>query len=150
LSLTDWFTPFDQATMNTSNADLGAGGAAILADLPSAPVQHLMIGGGKSGSGSAGELYVLNRDAMGHLEGAGTPIVQKFPVLRSVFATPAFWNSTRFIAGASGTLQAYALNTTTGLFNPTPISQSAALYSGKGATPPVSSHGCAHGIAWAP
>ena len=149
LALVDWFTPSDQAILNTSNADLGAGGAAVLADLPSAPVKHILIGGGKSGSGSAGELYVLNRDAMGHLEGAGTPIVQKFPVLRSVFATPAFWNSTLFIAGANGALQAYALNTTTGLFNPTPISQSAALYAGKGATPSVSSHGSSHGIVWA-
>src|SRR6202035_4624438 len=149
LSLTDWFTLFDQATMNTSDADLGAGGAAILADLPSAPVQHLMIGGGKSGSGSAGELYVLNRDAMGHLEGAGTPIVQKFPVLRAVFATPAFWNNTLFIAGAGGALHAYALNPTTGLFNSAPTSQSATVYPGKGATPSVSSNKGSHGIVWA-
>ena len=149
LSLTDWFTPFDQATMNTSNADLGAGGAAILADLPSAPVQHLMIGGGKSGSGSAGELYVLNRDAMGHLEGAGTPIVQKFPVLRAVFATPAFWNNTLFVAGAGGALHGYALNPNTGLFNPAPTSQSATVYPGKGATPSVSSNKGSHGIVWA-
>jgi uncharacterized protein YjdB len=149
LSLTDWFTPFDQATMNTSNADLGAGGAAVLADLPSAPVQHLMIGGGKSGSGSAGELYVLNRDALGHLEGAGTPIVQKFPVLRAVFATPAFWNNTLYIAGANGALQGYALNSTTGLFNPSPTSQSAGVFGGKGATPSISANGGSHGIVWA-
>jgi hypothetical protein len=149
LSLTDWFTPFDQATMNTSNADLGAGGAAVLADLPSAPVPHILIGGGKSGSGSAGELYVLNRDAMGHLEGAGTPIVQKFPVLRAIFATPAFWSNSLYIAGASGALQAYALNATTGLFNPSPTSQSASVFAGKGATPSISANGGSHGIAWA-
>jgi hypothetical protein len=149
LSSTDWFTPFDQATLNTSNADLGSGGAAILADLPSAPIKHILIGGGKSGSGSAGELYVLNRDAMGHLEGAGTPIVQKFPVLRAVFATPAFWNSTLFLAGANGNLQAYTLNTSTGLFNTTPTSRSATTYPGKGATPSVSARGNSHGIVWA-
>jgi len=149
LSLTDWFTPYDQAVMDTSNSDLGSGGAAILADLPSAPVKHILIGGGKTGSGSAGELYVLNRDAMGHLENTGTPIVQKFPVLRSVFATPAFWHSTLFIAGAGGNLQAYALNITTGLFNTTPTSRSATTYPGKGATPSVSSHSNSHGIVWA-
>jgi hypothetical protein len=149
LSATDWFAPFDQANLNTSNLDLGAGGAAILADLPSAPVKHILIGGGKSGSGSAGELYVLNRDAMGHLENAGTPIVQKFSALHSVFATPAFWNSTLFIAGANGNLQAYALNTTTGLFNPTPTSQSTGRFTGKGATPSVSSNSLSHGIVWA-
>jgi hypothetical protein len=149
LALTDWFTPFDQATMNASNLDLGAGGAAVLADLPSAPVKHVLIGGGKTGSGSAGELYVLNRDAMGHLEGASTPIVQKFPVFRAIFATPAFWNNTLFVAGAGGALQAYALDTTSGLFNPNPTSQSATTYGGKGATPSASSNSNSHGIVWA-
>ena len=149
LALTDWFTPSDQAILDANNADLGAGGAAVLADLPSAPVKHILIGGGKSGGGYAGELYVLNRDALGQLEGAGTPIVQKFPVTRSIFATPAFWNSTLFIAGAGGNLQAYSLNTTTGLFNTTPTSRSTTAYPGKGATPSVSANGASHGIAWA-
>src|SRR4029077_7535788 len=85
LSLQDWFTPFDEAILNSSNADLGSGGAAVIADLPSAPIKHLLSGGGKSGSGNAGEIYVLNRDNMGHLENTGPAIVQKFPLLRHIF-----------------------------------------------------------------
>jgi hypothetical protein len=149
LALQDWFTPFDQAIMDSSNADLGSGGAAVLADLPSAPVKHLLIGGGKVGSGNAGEIYVLNRDAMGHLENTGTPIVQKFPLTRHIYATPAFWNNNLFIAGANGTLQAFALDPATGLFNPTPVSHSSGLFPEKGATASVSSHGSSHGIVWA-
>jgi hypothetical protein len=149
LVLQDWFTPFDEATMNSSNGDLGAGGAAVLADLPSAPVKHLLIGGGKIGSGNEGEIYVLNRDAMGHLENTGTPIVQKFPLGRYIFATPVFWNNTLFIAGLNGPLVAFALNPTTGLFNPNPTSSSSALFPGKGATPSVSGDGNSHGIVWA-
>ena len=147
LVLQDWFTPFDQAILGSD--DLGSGGAAVLADLPSAPVKHLLIGGGKVGSGNAGEIYVLNRDAMGHLENTGTPIVQKFPLLRHIFATPAFWNNTLFIAGLNGPLQAFALNPTSGLFNPTPTSTSSALFPGFGATPSVSANGNSQGIAWA-
>jgi hypothetical protein len=136
--------------MESGNGDLGAGGAAVLADLPNAPVKHLLIGGGKIGSGQAGELYVMNRDAMGHLEGAGgPPLVQKFPVTRHIFATPAFWNNTLYIAGKAGPLNAYALNPTTGLFNPTPVSNSAVLFNGRGATPSVSSNGNSHAIVWA-
>jgi hypothetical protein len=149
LVLQDWFAPSDQAILNSTNADLGAGGAAVLADLPSAPVKHLLIGGGKLGSGQNGELYVLNRDAMGHLEGTGPALVQKFPVMRSLYATPAFWNYTLYIAGVNGPVNAYTLNPNTGLFNPSPASQSSALFPGRGATASVSSDGNSHGIVWA-
>jgi hypothetical protein len=149
LNMQDWFTPYDQAVLNSSNADLGSGGAAVIADLPSAPFKHLLIGGGKSGSGNAGEIYVLNRDNMGHLENTGTAIVQKFPLLRHIFATPAFWNNTLFIAGMNGSLEAFALNPSTAQFNPNPISQSNAVFNGKGATPSISSDGKAQAIAWA-
>jgi hypothetical protein len=150
LVVQDWFTPQDQALMESGNGDLGAGGAAVLADLPNAPIKHLLIGGGKIGSGQAGELYVMNRDAMGHLEGAGgPPLVQKFPVLRHIFATPAFWSNTLYIAGKAGPLNAYALNPSTALFDPNPVSHSAILFNGRGATPSVSSNGNSHGIVWA-
>jgi len=150
LVVQDWFTPQDEALMESGNGDLGAGGAAVLADLPNAPVQHLLIGGGKIGSGQAGELYVMNRDAMGHLEGAGgPPLVQKFPVTRHIYATPAFWNNTLYIAGKDGPVNAYSLSPTTGLFNPTPVSHSVVLFGGRGATPSISSNGSSHGIVWA-
>ena len=150
LTLQDWFTPSDQALMDSANGDLGSGGAAVLADLPSAPVKHLLIGGGKFGSSQEGELYVINRDAMGHLEGSGGPaLVQKFPVTRSLYATPAFWNNTLFIAGQNGPVNAYALNPATGLFNPIPRSHSSGLFPERGTTPSVSSNGNSHGIVWA-
>jgi len=149
LVLQDWFTPADEAVLDSSNLDLGAGGAAVLTDLPSAPVKHLLIGGGKAGSGNLGEIYVVNRDAMGHLEGSGSPLVQNFPLTHSIYATPAFWNDTLFIAGQNGPLEAYALNPATGLFNPTPVSHSSAIFSGMGATASVSSNGTSQGIVWA-
>jgi hypothetical protein len=149
LALQDWFTPSDQAIMDSGNGDLGAGGAAVLADLPSAPVKHVLIGGGKIGSGQLGELYLINRDAMGHLEGSGPALVQKFPVTRSLYATPAFWNNTLYIAGENGPVNAYALNPATGLFNPIPVSHSTALFPERGTTPSVSSNGNSHGIVWA-
>jgi hypothetical protein len=86
---------------------------------------------------------------MGHLEGTGPALVQKFPVMRSLYATPAFWNNTLYIAGANGPMNAYALNPSTGLFNPAPTSHSSALFPERGATASVSSHGNSHGIVWA-
>jgi len=92
---------------------------------------------------------VLNRDAMGHLEGTGAPLIQKFPINRSIYATPAFWNNTLYIAGMNGALQAYALDPATGLFNPTPVSQSSGVFPERGATPSVSTKSTANAIAWA-
>ena len=144
LALQDWFTPSDQASLSTSNYDLGSGAAAVLADLPSAPVKHLLIGGGKAGTA----IYVLNRDAMGHLEGTGSPVVQKILLNRSIYATPAFWNNTMYIAGVNSGLLAYALDPATGLFNTTPVSASSLIFQERGATASVSSKGNSQGIAW--
>jgi hypothetical protein len=149
LSLRDWMTPADQAQMAGHNWDLGAGGAAVLADLSSGPVRHLLIGGGKMGSGNEGELYLLNRDAMGNLEGNGPQIVQKFSVGSWLYATPAFWNSTLYIAGRGGNMLAFMLDTSSVQFNTTPSSRSSTTYQGRGTTPAVSSRGNSEGILWA-
>ena len=62
LSVADYFTPMNQASLSAGDIDHGSGGAAILLDQLSGPVTHLIIGGGKSGV-----LYLLNRDNMGRL-----------------------------------------------------------------------------------
>jgi hypothetical protein len=150
LSVQDWLTPSNQSSMDTNNVDFGAGGATILVDLPSSsPVQHLLIGGGKNN-----ELYVVNRDNMGHLESATSPVVQKLSFSQMIFATGAFWQNTFYIAagtfrGAGTPLQAFLLNPSTSLFNTTPASSSPTAFPERGATPSVSSTGSSNGIVWA-
>jgi hypothetical protein len=148
LSLDDWFTPIDHQIMDDSNLDLGAGGAVVLVDLPSSSTPHLVVGGGKAGAGNAGEIYVLDRDALGHLEGNGPPIVQKFPLGQKIFATPAFWQDTLYLAGYSGPLTAFALDPAKGRFNPIPTSSSTKSFGFPGATPSISSNGSSNGIVW--
>jgi hypothetical protein len=149
LTLRDWMTPADQAELAANNLDLGAGGAAVLADLPSGPVRHLLIGGGKVGNSKEGELYLLNRDAMGNLEGSGPQIVQEFAVGNWLYATPAFWNNRLFIAGTGGNMVAYTLDPSTAQFNTTASSRSSTRYEGRGTTPCVSSRGNSDAILWA-
>jgi hypothetical protein len=148
LALTDWFTPSDQSTLDSFDLDLGSGGAVVLVDQTIAP-KHLLIGGGKHGSGSDGQIYVLNRDLMGQFTITDGGIVQKFPLNVSIFATPAFWQNNLYVAGAGGAVTAFSFNPATGQFNPTPSSQSASSYGFPGATPSVSSNGSANGIVWA-
>ena len=149
ISVLDWFTRAEQPSLTGINQDLGSGGAAVLADLPSSPVRHLVIGGGKSGSGNDGEIYVLNRDAMGHLEGTGAPIVQKFPLGRSIYATPVFWENKLFLAGLGSPLVSFILDPATSQFNPTPSSSSLNSFGFPGSTPSLSANGSSQGIVWA-
>jgi hypothetical protein len=149
LSVADWFTPSDQSTLNSSDLDLGSGGAVILLDLPSAPVRHLVLGGGKQGSGATGEIFVLNRDSMGHNNSTDSQVVQKFPAGGELFSTGAFWQNTLFIAGVGGPLKAFSFNPVLGSFNTSSVPQSSNTFGFPGATPAVSSSGATNGIVWA-
>src|SRR5262249_37300417 len=61
LQVLQYFTPSNQATDVKEDNGFGAGGAAVLADLPAgSPITHMALGGGKDG-----DLYVLDRDTLG-------------------------------------------------------------------------------------
>jgi hypothetical protein len=149
LTVADWFTPADQASLDGADNDHGSGGAAILVDQPTSPVQHLVIGGGKEGN-----LFLLNRDAMGNYGGSTVPAdskaVQIFSVGNGVFSTSAFWNNSLYIAPSGGPLQAYPFTTSTGKFNTGSATSASVTFSFPGATPSVSaSSATANGIVWA-
>jgi hypothetical protein len=154
LKVRQFFTPSDQQTDSDQNNDFGSGGATVLADLPAgSPVTHVALTGGKDGA-----LYVLNRDALGGygdshawqqiqvgIEGdleAETPGV--------IFGVPALWNGFVYLAGASGPLQSYRLDSVSGRFAAAGRSMTPAVGFGyPGATPSVSSLGTTNGIVWA-
>jgi len=137
LKRADFFTPSDQANVDSLDLDFGSGAAVVLVDLPQgAAFQHLVIGGGK-GSGFLGELYVLNRDSLGGYKQGSGGVDKVFRSFNqpSHLATPAFWQNRMYLAGFSGPLQAYTLNTTTSTFNTSPASQSSATF--RRATPSI-------------
>jgi hypothetical protein len=143
LHVTDYFTPSSQATLNANDEDHGAGGAAILVDQPSGPVQHLLLGGGK-----AHILFLLNRDNMGHYN-ATNNVVQSLDAGGGIFATGAFWNNSFYIAAANTPMAQYIFNPATGQFNTSGNHFSACCYYFPGSTPSVSSLGLTNGIVWA-
>jgi hypothetical protein len=145
LAVSQYFTPSDQASDASGDGDFGAGGAAVLVDLPvngNNPT-HLVIGGGKDGY-----LYLLNRDNLG---GYGdTNAWQRFNFGYGVFATGAFWNSTYYLGGYGAYLHAYSLNTSTAQINTSPSSLSSNTYGFGSGTPSVSSTpSLTNGIVWA-
>src|SRR5438046_2238343 len=90
--LLDYFTPYNQATLSSSDLHLGSGGPLLLPDLPSGSAHpHLLTLSGKQGM-----IYLINRDSLGrYCNGCSsdTQIVQELPgALAGLVGAPAYWN----------------------------------------------------------
>jgi hypothetical protein len=142
LTVADYFTPFDQASLSASDTDLGSGGVLLLPDQPG-PNTHLAITAGK-----AGTVYVLNRDNLGHFQnGSDSQIVQSLPgAIGSTFCTPAWFNGNIYYNGSDDTLKEFAVNS--GLLSASPVSQTASTIGFPGTTPSVSANGTSNAIVW--
>lgn len=139
LGVSQYFTPSDQAADLSADADFGAGGAAVLADLPAgSPIPHLLLCGGKDSS-----LYLVNRDTLGGFGDSGA--VQKISFGHPIFATGAYWNSYYYLAGHNGPLVSYLLDATVPQMN---LAASSAHVYTLGPTPSLSSAGTQNGIVW--
>ena len=140
LGVLQYFTPSDEAADSGGDKDFGAGGAAILADLPAgSPIPQLLLCGGKDGS-----LYLLNRGSLGGF--GDTVAVQKMAFGYPIFATGAYWNSNFYLSGSQGPLSGFAL--TPALPAITLSASSSHVYGFGGASPSVSAAGTQNGIVW--
>jgi hypothetical protein len=99
-AVADWFTPWDQLSMNGNDGDLGSGGVLLLPDLPAgSPHQHLLVEAGKEGT-----IYVVDRDNMGKFcstcNGGDSQIVQELEkvLLNALMAAPAYWKGNVYFA----------------------------------------------------
>jgi len=149
LTVTDYFTPHDQASMNSTDNDLGAGGAMVLPDsLGSAAHPHLLVAAGKDG-----KFYLLDRENMGHFNPtSNSQIVQELPFysLQSgpphLFGLPALFNNRLYLQAVGEVLKAYAF--TNGMINAAPLSQATESFGFRGDTPSISANGNTNGIVW--
>jgi hypothetical protein len=145
LQLADYFTPYNQADLDSADLDVGSGGPLVLPDEVGggATNQHLLVGAGKDGT-----IYLLNREFMGQFNPAGdTQIVQSLPgAIGRCFSTPAYFNKTIYYLGAGDVLKAFSI--TNAYIVPTPGSQSSATFGFPGATPSVSANGTKDAIVW--
>ena len=133
------FTPSDQAADSGGDKDFGAGGAAVLADLPGSPVPHILICGGKDGT-----LYVLNRDTLGGFGDAAA--VQKIIFGYPVYATGAYFNSHYYLSGDHGPLADFAITASVPLITLQALSTH--VYGFGGSIPSVSAAGTQGGVVW--
>jgi uncharacterized repeat protein (TIGR03806 family) len=142
LAVADYFTPYNQASLASSDSDLGSGGPVLLPDsVGSGTHPHLIVGCGKQGT-----IYLVDRDNMGHYNTANdNQIVQ--PLIGAVggtWSSPAYFNHMIYYHGSGDVLKAFAI---TNAFI-TSASSSGTSYGYPGATPTVSANGTQNGIVW--
>ena len=89
LSVADYFSPSNQASLASADSDLGSGGPILLPDeVGSLAHPHLIAGGGK-----AGKIFLVDRDNMGHFNSNTNLIVEEFNSnAGSFFGSPAYFN----------------------------------------------------------
>ncbi len=144
LALADFFTPFNYASLNQGDLDVGSAGAALLPDeAGSSQHPHLMVGAGKEG-----RVYLLDRDNLGKVQaGSDSQIVQSIPgAIGGLFGNPAYFNKTIYLCGSGDNLKAFSISGAK--MATTAASQSVAKFGFPGCVPTISANGTANGIAW--
>jgi outer membrane protein assembly factor BamB len=146
LAVTDYFTMSNEVTESAKDQDLGSGGEMLLPDLTDTTktVRHLVLGAGKDGN-----IYVVDRDAMGKFNSSSNQIWQELDnvVAGGVFATPAYFNNTVYYGDVGASLKAFGI--TNAKLSTTPTSQTSNQFAYPGTAPAVSANGTTNGIVWA-
>lgn len=155
LQLLDYFTPYNSATMNSGDMDLGSAGLLLI------PNTSYVLGGGKQGV-----LYLADTNQMGEFNSSGDKVRQEFQAVYGkgtshIHGGPVYFNSdvngpTTYVWGENDVLRAFQFNPTTGLLNTTPFATSkmtAPVTNNDGAMPggflAISANGANNGILWA-
>jgi hypothetical protein len=157
LSVTDYFTPFDQFGSATVDNDLGSGGPMVLPDIvdTNGTHHHLLVQAGKDFN-----LYVLDRDNLGKFNSANNS--QIYQELQGALPN-GVWSSPAYFQDGSGNVFVYYgchgdqpilqfkfnfSNPSKPLLGSTPA-VTTAHFNFPGPTPTVSANGTSNGILWA-
>jgi hypothetical protein len=154
LNVTDFYTPSQNASWTQSDLDISSSGLTILPD-GLGPGGHPNL---LTGSDKQGHFWLIDRDAMSRFDATGDNTIQylKLPNLgkcgsECMFSTPAYWNSTIYMAVNGGPVMAIPLQSglvpaSAGIV--TPSSASAEAYSWFAPTPSISALNTANAIVW--
>ena len=145
LQIRDYYTPINWSELNSNDLDLGNGGVMLPPTQTGGNAPNLVICGGKDG-----QIYIVNRDNMGHYSPSNDPAVQKLslgqPDVNGNWFTPAAWKNWIYFGATGDNLRQYQFNQ-----NLLPASQSSAspqTFGYPGPTPMISTDGT-DGIVWA-
>jgi hypothetical protein len=150
LSLLDYFSPFNQSTLDADDGDLGSGGVILLPD-QQGPHPHELVEAGKGL-----KTYVIDRDQMTannlhncltDCNNADPQIVQETSAAGVMFSVPAFWNNNVYLWGIGSFLKSFSISN--GMLTFVAHAPNSTAIQFPGATPAISSNGATNGIVWA-
>lgn len=145
--LLDYFTPADQAQLNTNDLDLGTSGPMLPAFQSGATDPDLMIEGGKDGN-----IYLVNRDNMGKFNSSANSNVETLPAgrpdpINGLFSIPAALGTSIYFGEVGEPLELFIFSR--GLLSTAPAAQTANSFPFPGTTPMISANGSSNVIVWA-
>ena len=150
MSRVDYFTPWNQGTLDGGDTDVGSGGVLLLPD-QAGNHTHELVEAGKEGT-----MYLIDRDQMtaGNLHycvsncnNMDSQIVQELQqAVGGMWSAPAYWNGTVYMGGSGDNVKAFSISS--GAVNATPTSLTAGRFGFPGPTPSVSANGNTGGIVW--
>ena len=149
LTITDYFTPYNQFDLATQDHDFGSSGTVVLPGMKDANnvIRHLSVGCGKDSN-----IYLVDRDNMGkYIPGAtsNANIYQEvFTVLPGgLYSTPAYFNGALYFGPNGHSLRRFKF--TKAKLGTTAASVTTAAFGYPGTTPSISSFGTTSAIVWA-
>ena len=148
ITVSDYFTPYNEAAYNTGDLDVGSGGVLLLPDQMGNHPHQLVL------PAKDRWMYEVDRDQMTlnnlhycFIDCTTDPqIISEFQPLGDSFCIPAYWNGNVYYGGANSPISVYPISG--GIVSGTP-SSSVPLFMFPGATPAISANGTGNGIVWA-
>ena len=104
----DYFTPFDQATLASSDLDLGSGGVTLLPVQTTGPYPNLAVTAGKRG-----DIYLVNTDSLGGYNTTdNSNIPQYLPgaLAKYYHGSPLYWNNMVYFLSHQDYLKSFSLS----------------------------------------
>ena len=146
LTVADYFEMDNEVQENGSDTDLGSGGALVLPDQTDAMgnAWHLAVGAGKDGN-----LYLVNRDAMGKFTSGNNNVYQELAgaLPGGIWSMPAYFNGSIYYGPVGNPI--YTFQFSNAKLSASPAVQTGNSFGYPGVTPSISANNSANGIVWA-
>ncbi|MBV9272639.1 MAG: pyrrolo-quinoline quinone [Verrucomicrobia bacterium] len=149
LTVTDYFTPYNQAQEAASDTDLGAGGVLILPDMTNSSGTLVRLA---AGAGKDGHIYIVNREQLGKINLKTSDNSNVYQDISdalggSVYGSPAYFDGFLFFGPVGTTLKQFTFKQ--GLLSASASSSTTTTFGYPGTTPSLSSNHRQSGILWA-
>lgn len=146
LAVADYFEMYNGQTESDEDVDLGSGGAILLPPLKDSTgtTWNLAAGAGKDGN-----LYIVNRAAMGKFNSSANHIYQQLSgaLPGGIWSMPAYFAGRLYYGPVGSPILAFQFKNAK--LVAAPVAQTSTSFEYPGATPSISSDGTKNPIVWA-